>query len=497
MLSLTNNIYQLKIEAMLLAPLMDRGWEPVILTTSPSNGIAHRILRAVGVRNFCYLDELRVSESHRAECEREARLYLSGPLTLQSVKAWTFRSAWIGPQILSSVARAHHLGSPDPADPEVKKQIEQLLPDVLERVFQAEMLLARERPTLAIANESNSAVFGPIADVLIAAGVNVIGMFQPWRDDALIFKRLTKETRRIHPASVTPRSLEKHLPLEWGEREASTLQRIFEERYGGRWILQARNQPNTKAFDRQELVERMQLAPDKPIAVVFSHVLWDANLFYGDDLFEDYGEWFVETVRAACANPALNWIVKLHPANIWKRERDSQTGELAELTLLRQRVGELPGHVKLLLPETDISTLSLFSAADFGITVRGTAGMELPCFGVPTFTAGTGRYSGLGFTFDSGTRTEYLDRLLRLPAAAEMTDEMVHRARWHALLVLEKRHWPMKTFQPIITGSFTGRDPLELNLEMRARTRAEVEQNGDLSAFADWAESHHVDYLEA
>jgi hypothetical protein len=50
--------------------------------------------------------------------------------------------------------------------------------------------------------------------------------------------------------------------------------------------------------------------------VVFSQVLWDANLFYGEDLFEDAGEWFVETVRVACANSAMNWLIKLHPANV-------------------------------------------------------------------------------------------------------------------------------------------------------------------------------------
>ena len=36
-------------------------------------------------------------------------------------------------------------------------------------------------------------------------------------------------------------------------------------------------------------------------------------MFYGRDLFADQEEWFVETVRAAAANDAVNWVVKLHP----------------------------------------------------------------------------------------------------------------------------------------------------------------------------------------
>jgi hypothetical protein len=51
----------------------------------------------------------------------------------------------------------------------------------------------------------------------------------------------------------------------------------------------------------------------------------------------------------------------------------------------------------VLLPDTKISTLSLYRFADYGVTVRGTPGLEIACFGKPAFTAGTGTYAGLGF----------------------------------------------------------------------------------------------------
>ena len=46
------------------------------------------------------------------------------------------------------------------------------------------------------------------------------------------------------------------------------------------------------------------------------------TFFYGTDLFGSYEEWFVETMKIACANPHVNWIVKIHPANIVKNVRD-------------------------------------------------------------------------------------------------------------------------------------------------------------------------------
>jgi hypothetical protein len=225
-------------------------------------------------------------------------------------------------------------------------------------------------------------------------------------------------------------------------------------------------------------------------------VLWDANLFFGEDLFQDYGEWFVETLRAAAANPHLNWIIKLHPANLWKRAREGVTGEFSEVKLIRERLGAVPSHVKLLYPDTEIGTLSLFEFADYGVTVRGTSGMELPCFGKPLLTAGTGRYSGLGFTIDSATAAEYLARLATLHTLPPMTVRQTELARCHAYAAFVLRPWRMQSFKSEFNYLKRGTHPLDHNLRSVARSLAEAEKNGDMARFAAWAASGEVDYLE-
>jgi hypothetical protein len=495
-ISLSNSVYQMKLEAMLAAGLRMSGFRPAILVSSRAHTVGVRLFRAFGLSDFIYLDDIELTPAEGALCARMAPEYLEGPMTIQSVKQWMFRTAWIGPQILSQVARAKHLGTPDPANPEVREGIKKLLPSVLERVIQAEKLYSRYMPDVAVANEANYATFGPFVDTLIAKGIDVIALQQPWRDDALIFKRLNHVTRRIHPASVTPGTFARFASAPLTDKANAALENILADRYSGKWVLQARNQSGTRPVARAELVDKLGLDPSKKIAVVFSHILWDANLFYGDDLFEDYGDWFVQTVKAACANPSVNWLIKLHPANLWKLSADQKTGELAEHVLIREKIGSLPKHVRVLDPSTDVSTASLFEIADYGITVRGTAGVELPCFGVPTFTAGTGRYSGLGFTIDSSAPEEYLARLKTLPEAAEMTDAMIARARWHALLVFQIRQWPMRSFSPVIENDFSGRNPLAQNLEVVASSIDEVRRNRDLTGWTEWVASPEIDYLD-
>jgi hypothetical protein len=94
--------------------------------------------------------------------------------------------------------------------------------------------------------------------------------------------------------------------------------------------------------------------------------------------------------------------------------------------------GRLPPHVKLVAPESDVSTYSLFQTADYVVTVRGTVGIEAALFGIPVVTAGTGRYDRRGFTLDSPTREEYLRKLATLHTYERLSRQQVEFAERYA-----------------------------------------------------------------
>jgi hypothetical protein len=495
-LSLSDMVYQLKTEALLGVGLKLRGWRPVVLTNSRTNTRALRYFRAFGIRDFVFLDDFSLDETERRRCRTEAAALLEGAVDFRTVKEWSFAGSWIGPQILSTVSRTTHQGAPDPADPACRAEIEAMLPEVIGRVMIAQRVAAATQPSLGLVIEANYALYGPFVDTLIGRGTAVIQATQPWRDDALVMKRLTAATRRMHPSSISADTFATLLQRPWGAAEEAALDRLFADRYSGKWFLQSRNQPGTEEAEAEAIRRQLGLDPAKPVATIFSHVLWDANLFYGEDLFQDYGEWFVETVRAACANPNLDWLVKLHPANLWKRARDGVTGEFSEVALIRRHLGELPPHVTLLYPDTKIGTLSLFRFTDYGVTVRGTTGMELPCFGKPVLTAGTGRYSGLGFTDDSASAAEYLDRLARLHRRGPLEAEKTLLARRHAHAAFLLRPWQMKSFKASFNYRKQGVDPLDHNLHCAVGSLDEARRNRDLERWAEWAVGGEVDYLE-
>ncbi|KPK56529.1 MAG: hypothetical protein AMS22_00880 [Thiotrichales bacterium SG8_50] len=491
-----SNIYGCKLLALASTGLRLRGWRPIVLLRNRGCWLGRQYFQAFGIDKFAYLDDIALSADDQALCQASGDAYLRGPLDLQSIKSWRFDEAWLGPHMISTLSRLRFEGIPDFSDSAVKELLADILPRSLEHVLRARRLLDRCAVDLAIGIEVNYSIFGPIVDACVARGIGVVQLIQPWKDDALIFKRLTRVTRRDHPASVDRHTLNRIASGAWTQQHQKQLDQVFADRYSGKWFLQARNQTNTRRFGRKELVETLGLDPEKPIATVFSHVLWDANLFYGEDLFKDYGDWFVQTVRAACANSRLNWLIKIHPANVWKRAYENVVQEYAEIALLRQHIGALPPHVKILPADTNISTMSLFEGTDYGVTVRGTSGMELPCFGKPCLTAGTGRYSGLGFTIDSATAEDYLGRLTTLHELGSLDEVQVQRAKWHAYTAFILRPWKMCSARSTFSFRPRGTDPLDHNLHLTAKSVGQIADNGDLHRFAAWAEGDDVDYVE-
>jgi hypothetical protein len=494
--SLTYSTYQLKLEGMLAKAFQLKGLEPVAAIL-PDADVARRYLTLFGVRRFVTPDQfLEPGELQTAEREAEALLaQIREPADLKSLR---FRGADVGRQVLSTVSRYLHEGGVDLSDPRARELLAQLLPAAVRNTLASEAMLNELSPELVLFNERNYADQGPLCDLALARGLNVIQFVGGFEDDTLVFKRYTDATKGLHPRSLSDDSWRLVAAMDWTPEHDRELEDEFARRYDRTATFLARwNQGWTRRQSREEIEQKLGLDPDRKTAVVFSHVLWDANMFFGRDLFTDQEEWFVETVRAACENDRVNWVVKLHPANVWKRKRDSVSGELDELAAIRDKVGNLPGHVRVLAPDTDISTWSLFDVTDWGVTIRGSIGFELPCFGTAALTAGTGFYSGRGFTVDSDLPEEYLARLRAIETIPPPSEEQVILARKHAYALFRLRQTRFTSFRSIYQPLEHVDRPFEATIELSVGSADELARAEDLRRFGAWAvDSRALDYLE-
>jgi hypothetical protein len=490
--SLSYSTFQVKVEGIIAKALQFQGHEIVVATPSDAE-LARRYFALYGVDRFVTPDDYAAED-----VDLRAAELLAGVETAAELKELRYRGADVGRQVLSTLSRYLHEGSIDLADREARALARKLLSTSMRVAAASHALLDDVEPDLVVFNERNYADQGPLSDVALARRLNVVQFVSGFDDDTLVFKRFTEETKGIHPRSLSDESWEAVREIDWTPERQAELDAEFARRYDKDATFLARwNQGWTHEHSRADLAVKLGLDSSKPTAVVFSHVLWDANMFYGRDLFADQEEWFVETVRAACANPHANWVVKLHPANVWKLRRDGYEGELDEVRAIRRHIGELPPHVRLLPPDTDISTWSLFAVTDVGVTIRGSTGFELPCFGVPALTAGTGFYSNRGFTIDSDSRSEYLGRLAHVEQTPRPTDEQVDLARKHAWGLFRARQTRFTSFRSVYQPVEHVDRPFEATIEISARSAGELAAADDLRELGEWmARSRALDYLD-
>lgn len=487
------DVFDVKSNLMLAAALKLEGVCPVVLANHRRVPRIRRYATAFGIDSLHYRSEHADGGSEHPEVAR----LLRAADDFATVKAWRYRGYPLGERALSTLIRTTLDGDPNPTSLPVRRQLREIVHQCLVNYDQAEAILDAADPRWVMASETGYAANGPLADVAISRGLDVLEASPYLRDGALLLKRNNLEHGRAVATSVSLNSLERIECTAWTEAEDAEVDAEIAGRYSGDSSLQRMYQWNTSRADRDGIRRTFGLDDDRPIVVVFSHVLWDASFFYGDDLFLHYSEWLEQTVRHAVANRRVNWLIKTHPANAFRLAHGDVRGPVAEVELVRRAIPELPEHVRLVLPETDVSSLSLYRHADLGVTVRGTAGLEMACLGKPVLTAGSSHYSGLGFTIDCDSPEQYLERLARAETLIEPPPpQATERARRYTHTLLRRRPWVCRSFDLRLDYPDEGWHPLDRNVLPRARSLAEAEAHGDLHAWAAWAvRSRDADFL--
>jgi hypothetical protein len=430
--------YSLKVEGALAAGLAQRGWRASVLAPySVMRWVKayHGDVHGLDVR--CFEDYVDLGQLGAIDARIDAWLGEGAdPLSFATVRRWSYRDIPIGIHALATISSANPEGRIEFTSATVAPLKRTLRRSILwaEAAFR---FLEEERPNLVLANEKGFMGTCEIYYAALRRGIDFVQWVGCHEPDSLMFKRYSVDNERDHPFSIGPAAWARTLQRPWCETQRETLHRVLLRGYeAGDWYRYKKLAEGQKQAEKAELVSRLGLDAGKPTAIIYSHILNDANLFYGDDLFTDgYEQWLVETVRAALRNPRVNWVLKIHPANRARNARMGYQGEYGEVLALRRAFGGVPKALHVVFPEDDVSPLSFFRITDWGLTVRGTVGLELPCFGVPVLTAGTGRYSGKGFTEDSESVDQYLARVQEVDRVPRLSEERVRRAIAYALAV--------------------------------------------------------------
>jgi len=486
-----DSIPGVKEEAFLVKAIQAQGLQPVILTSR--GWWANKYYQLLGVSDFIYFEDYLLKAKKQVDNAVIDKV-LRQIETFDELMAYEFDGVKVGRYICSTLVRKTYTGNVDLKDSETRKLIRKYLYESMLNCIAAKDIYTTYQPNTTLFLERGCSPYGEFFDLSVNSGLNTIQWNGCHRDSAFTLKRYNEYNVDQHPASLSSKTWDSLKKMEWRrEYEDAVRDELFQNYTSGNWFAEVGTQFNKRIMEQQELYKQLGLDPGKKTAVIFPHLFWDATFFWGVDLFDNYREWFVETVKAACKNSSLNWLVKLHPANVVKLNRDGYQGELVEKQAIRKHIGELPKHVKIMEPDTSISTFSLFSLMDFCLTVRGTIGIESAFFGIPVFTAGTGRYEHHGFTIDSETREEYIERLGSIHTYPPLSEEQKELAQKFAYGTFILRPLDLESME----FSYKRDSVATSQVEYLFHSMDELLQGRDFRSFGDWAvTTRDEDYID-
>ena len=476
------------VELGLIKGLELAGFSPVVLTSGDP-----WLARYYGLLNS--VEVLSWEEFAAPIGSADAEALVADMNSFDDLLAFEYGGARVGRFAASTLFRDLRVGSLDLQSPRIRQALAEQIARGMTSAVAAREIVGKVSPDMALFVDRGYTPWGELFDICLAEGVDTITWNSAHKSSTLMLKRYSSNNRDEHPASLADETWRWVRNMKWTEAHRQSLRRELHDTYAsGDWYSEVGTQFNKRILEPDKVRAQLGLDPNRKTAVIFPHILWDGTFFWGKDLFRTYEEWFVETVRAACANDRLNWIIKIHPANTIKNARHGIQGEPSELIALRRYMGQLPPHLFIIPPESDINTFSLFDLMDCCVTVRGTVGMEAASFGVPVLTAGTGRYDRKGFTIDPESRQQYLERLAGIHEIPPLSPQQLVLAERFAYSVFVLRPLRLTT----VTMEYRQDARATSETRINAATREDWLNAPDLTTFARWLqEREKVDFLTA
>lgn len=481
---------EIEIELGLIKAMEMAGFTPYVIV--PYNApLLMDYYNLAAIKDVHYLDSFTEPPDLAA-----AEAILDQFSSTEELIPFEYEGVRVGRFAVSTALRWLRIGTLDFKSPEVRKILVEHIASSMTYTKAVQKCIQTFRPEVTLLVDAVYTPQGELFDSCLTNGIDVIMWDVGHKSNTLMMKRYTPERKEQDLNSLSPKSWDFLQSMEWTDAHRRQLYHEHHNAYAsGDWYSSDGTQFKKQLISADKLRTRLGLDPNKKAAFIFPHILWDASLFWSKGLFKSYEEWLIETVRTAYANDQVNWVIKIHPAHVGKNIAEGVQVEPAEVVVLREHIGELPPHIFFIPFDSDISTFSLFEVMDYCVTVCGTIGIEASSFGVPVLTAGKGRYDRRGFTIDSETREEFLERLAHIqdiPPMSAAQRELAERFSYGTFIL---RPLPLNTLTLEYPESIQADKKGNSKTRIKIKTKEEWYAAPDLKVFGEWVAARELDYL--
>jgi hypothetical protein len=170
------------------------------------------------------------------------------------------------------------------------------------------------------------------------------------------------------------------------------------------------------------------LAPERRMIALFTNVTWDLFVAERDSAFDGQMQWIAATLDFIRRHPEFDLVVRAHPAEIVPKFRTR--GRIVRQ--IDEAFAPLPQNVRMIGPESTISSNVLRAMASVNLVYCASVGLEAIIAGQPVLICGNPYYARKGFSIDVDSRVHY-ERLLedhvagRAPTSPPGSGELARR----------------------------------------------------------------------
>jgi hypothetical protein len=198
----------------------------------------------------------------------------------------------------------------------------------------------------------------------------------------------------------------------WEQFDLTTSERVktldyaFKKRNSGNGADYLSYHPNP-IEDVDALYEYCKIDRSRKIVSLFTNVIWDAQIFYGGNAFRDIFDWLFLTIEELGKNVNVWVVIRIHPAE----SKGGLPTNQPMLSEINNYFKTLPPNVRIIPPESDISSYTLAQESIANIIYGTKMGLEIALMTKPLIVCGETFSRNKGYGIDINDKESYI-RLL-------------------------------------------------------------------------------------
>jgi hypothetical protein len=368
---------------------------------------------------------------------------LSEEINLEKINSYKYKDIKVGYYAVSSLIRYNRGSDPQNQDDLLREYLFNALITAEAGIKKIEAF----KPDVVYMSHALYTSWGPMFEASVKRKIPVIRIGGGHRLGHTYFRKI-RSHGSVHVGILSEEGWKERIRKSLTLDENKKLDLFFRNRYCP--TSDDANDVSTinEILSKKEILNKLKLNNDKPIWCIFSHLLWDdAVRMSTKSSFRTFHKWMEETLKIISEIEEINWLIKIHPTEF--------RGDSAYTTIdiIEKLFPILPNHIKIIQPNSDINTQSVFNLITGGITCRGSIGLELSAMGKPVIIAADAYYSQLGFTYDGFSFSVYKELLFRAKNIPKLSVDKIEIARKLAYSYFIQRQIPLNMFKTK-NGSF-------------------------------------------